>query len=82
MPRADVEAMFDTLGAANPSPKTELEFVNPYTLLVAVVLSAQTTDAAVNWATDPEQGGLFAAAADPAAAAAAPVPTRRWVAVG
>ncbi len=51
LPRADVEAIFDTLGAANPEPKTELEFVNPYTLLVAVVLSAQATDVGVNKAT-------------------------------
>ena len=35
LPKADVEAIFDILGAANPDPKTELEFVNPYTLLVA-----------------------------------------------
>ncbi|WP_199556116.1 endonuclease III [Sandaracinobacteroides hominis] len=63
MPRADVEAMFDTLGAANPSPKTELEFVNPYTLLVAVVLSAQATDVGVNKATRK----LFAEVQDPLA---------------
>lgn len=44
-------AIFDTLGAANPDPHTELEFVNPYTLLVAVVLSAQATDVGVNRAT-------------------------------
>lgn len=46
-----MDAIFDTLGAANPDPKTELEFVNPYTLLVAVVLSAQATDVGVNKAT-------------------------------
>lgn len=51
IPRADAEAIFDTLGAANPAPRTELDFVNPYTLLVAVVLSAQATDAGVNRAT-------------------------------
>ncbi len=51
LPKADVEAIFDTLGAANPDPRTELEFVNPYTLLVAVVLSAQATDVGVNKAT-------------------------------
>lgn len=51
LPKAEVEAIFDTLGAANPDPKTELEFVNPYTLLVAVVLSAQATDVGVNKAT-------------------------------
>jgi endonuclease-3 len=49
--RAHAESIFDTLGAANPDPRTELEFVNPYTLLVAVVLSAQATDAGVNRAT-------------------------------
>ncbi|WP_448585814.1 endonuclease III [Thermaurantiacus sp.] len=46
-----VERIFDTLGAATPAPKTELCFTNPYTLLVAVVLSAQATDAGVNRAT-------------------------------
>ncbi|MFN3370253.1 MAG: endonuclease III [Sphingomonadaceae bacterium] len=51
MPKADVEAIFDALGAANPEPRTELAFVNAYTLLVAVVLSAQATDAGVNRAT-------------------------------
>lgn len=51
LPKADVEAIFDALGAANPEPKTELAFVNAYTLLVAVVLSAQATDAGVNRAT-------------------------------
>lgn len=51
LPRADVEAIFDTLGTANPDPRTELEFVNAYTLLVAVVLSAQATDVGVNKAT-------------------------------
>ena len=51
LPRADVDAIFDILGAANPDPKTELEFVNAYTLLVAVVLSAQATDVGVNKAT-------------------------------
>jgi endonuclease-3 len=49
--RAQVQAIFDTLGAANPAPVTELAFTNPYTLLVAVVLSAQATDAGVNRAT-------------------------------
>lgn len=51
LPKAEVQAIFDTLGAANPVPKTELEFVNVYTLLVAVVLSAQATDVGVNKAT-------------------------------
>ena len=46
-----VEAMFARLKRANPAPKGELEHLNPYTLLVAVVLSAQATDAGVNKAT-------------------------------
>ena len=43
----------ERLKAANPEPKSELEYVNPYTLLVAVVLSAQATDKSVNLATGP-----------------------------
>ena len=46
-----VEEIFRRFAAANPEPKGELEHVNPYTLLVAVVLSAQATDAGVNKAT-------------------------------
>ena len=42
---------FGFLARANPLPKTELEYANPYTLLVAVVLSAQATDKSVNRAT-------------------------------
>jgi len=49
------------LKAANPEPKGELEYVNPFTLLVAVVLSAQATDAGVNKATR----SLFAKAKTP-----------------
>jgi endonuclease-3 len=49
--KAEVSALFDALAAANPAPKTELAYRNPYTLLVAVVLSAQATDAGVNRAT-------------------------------
>jgi len=49
--RAEAEAIFEALGAANPEPRTELAYVNAYTLLVAVVLSAQATDAGVNRAT-------------------------------
>jgi endonuclease-3 len=49
--RARAAAIFPRLAAANPDPRTELEYHNPYTLLVAVVLSAQTTDVAVNKAT-------------------------------
>jgi len=44
---------FRRLAEDNPSPTTELEYRNPYTLLVAVVLSAQATDAGVNIATRP-----------------------------
>jgi endonuclease-3 len=44
-------AIFERLSAQAPEPKTELEYINPYTLLVAVVLSAQATDAGVNKAT-------------------------------
>jgi endonuclease-3 len=49
--RAQVFEFFRRLAEANPSPTTELNSVNPYTLLVAVVLSAQATDASVNVAT-------------------------------
>ncbi|HTI87849.1 MAG TPA: endonuclease III [Alphaproteobacteria bacterium] len=47
----NVEKIFARLKRANPEPKGELEHINPYTLLVAVVLSAQATDAGVNRAT-------------------------------
>ena len=43
-----IETMFARLAAANPAPETELAFVNAYTLLVAVVLSAQATDVGRN----------------------------------
>lgn len=56
-------AIFETLRAANPHPTTELEYRNPFELLVAVVLSAQATDKSVNQATR----GLFTAAPTPAA---------------
>jgi endonuclease III len=46
-----VEELFRRFAKANPEPVGELEYVNPYTLLVAVVLSAQATDAGVNKAT-------------------------------
>ncbi|NUB10055.1 endonuclease III [Azospirillum sp. Vi22] len=48
-----VQEFFRRLSAANPEPKSELEYINPYTLLVAVVLSAQATDVGVNKATGP-----------------------------
>ena len=58
-----VGAIFARLRAANPKPETELNYSDPFTLLVAVVLSAQATDVSVNKATGP----LFAAAATPEA---------------
>src|SRR5215213_2548127 len=57
----EVEEAFRRFKKASPAPKTELEHINPYTLLVAVVLSAQATDAGVNKATP----ALFAAADTP-----------------
>ncbi|MGC1696736.1 MAG: endonuclease III [Pseudolabrys sp.] len=59
--KAQIEEVFRRFKAANPEPKTELRYVNPFTLLVAVVLSAQATDAGVNKATP----ALFAAAETP-----------------
>jgi endonuclease-3 len=56
-----VAEIFRRFAVASPEPKGELEYVNPYTLLVAVVLSAQATDAGVNKATR----GLFKAADTP-----------------
>jgi endonuclease-3 len=44
---------FAILAASRPDPATELQYLNPYTLLVAVVLSAQATDVSVNKATEP-----------------------------
>ncbi len=61
LPKADVEAIFGAFAASNPEPKGELDYVNPFTLLVAVVLSAQATDAGVNKATP----ALFALADTP-----------------
>jgi endonuclease-3 len=49
--RDQVFEFYRRLAEANPAPETELEYTNPYTLLVAVVLSAQATDASVNIAT-------------------------------
>lgn len=51
MKKADIFEFFRRLAEDNPSPETELEYVNDYTLLVAVVLSAQATDIGVNKAT-------------------------------
>jgi endonuclease III len=63
---AEITEAFRRLRDANPEPETELKYVNPFTLLVAVVLSAQATDAGVNKATP----ALFAAADTPARMAA------------
>jgi endonuclease-3 len=49
--RQVAEHFFERLKSANPSPRTELDYTNPFTLLVAVVLSAQATDKGVNRAT-------------------------------
>ncbi len=51
MTKDEIEEFFRRLSAANPNPETELEYTNVYTLLVAVVMSAQATDVGVNRAT-------------------------------
>ena len=61
MTSAEIEEAFRRLQAAMPEPEGELQYINPFTLLVAVVLSAQATDAGVNKATP----ALFAAADTP-----------------
>ena len=48
----DLRTILSRFEAQNPSPESELDYVNPYTLLVAVVLSAQATDKSVNKATE------------------------------
>ena len=48
----EICTVFDRFKAENPDPKSELKWVNPYTLLVSVVLSAQATDKSVNKATE------------------------------
>jgi endonuclease-3 len=58
---AEIEEAFRRFRAAVPEPRGELQYVNPYTLLIAVVLSAQATDAGVNKATP----ALFAVADTP-----------------
>ncbi len=60
--RADINEFFRRLAERDPEPRTELEYRNPYTLLVAVVLSAQATDVGVNKATK----ALFKVADTPA----------------
>jgi endonuclease-3 len=59
----DIEAFFATLAAANPQPRTELEYSSVFELLAAVLLSAQATDVSVNKATR----SLFARAPTPQA---------------
>jgi endonuclease III len=48
----DIDEFFRRLAAERPDPRSELQYINPFTLLVAVVLSAQATDAGVNKATE------------------------------
>lgn len=62
MTPAQADEFYARLAKTMPNPKSELHFVNPYTLLVAVVLSAQATDLGVNKATRP----LFARVTTPA----------------
>ena len=63
MKKTQIEEFFRRLAERNPDPRGELQYINPYTLLVAVVLSAQATDTGVNKATGP----LFRVAASPQA---------------
>ena len=63
LPKADIEAIFARFHEIEPEPKGELDYVNAFTLLVAVVLSAQATDVGVNKATK----ALFELAPSPAA---------------
>lgn len=63
MDYATLTAVFSRLAALNPAPKGELYFTSTFTLLVAVALSAQATDASVNKVTP----ALFAKASTPAA---------------
>src|SRR5438874_11151692 len=53
MNRKKIEEVFRRFERFAPEPKGELDFINPFTLLIAVVLSAQATDASVNKATEP-----------------------------
>ena len=61
MKKADIDPFYARLAEHSPEPKTELEYINSFTLLVAVVLSAQATDVGVNKATP----ALFAKASTP-----------------
>ena len=58
---AEITALYTQLALERPDPRTELDYVDPYTLVVAVALSAQSTDVGVNKATK----GLFAVADTP-----------------
>jgi endonuclease III len=60
--KVEIAALYQQLALERPDPRTELDYVDPYTLVVAVALSAQATDIGVNKATK----GLFAAADTPA----------------
>ena len=51
LPRDEALDLFARLAQDRPDPKTELDYVNPFTLVVAVALSAQATDVGVNKAT-------------------------------
>lgn len=51
MKKSTIETIFQRFSDSNPEPKTELNYTNDFTLLVAIVLSAQSTDAGVNKAT-------------------------------
>lgn len=62
MTLAEVDGFVRALAQGRPTPRSELDYTDPYTLLVAVVLSAQATDVSVNKAT----AGLYREAADPA----------------
>lgn len=73
MKKADIEEFFRRLEEKDPEPQGELHYVNPYTLLVAVVLSAQATDVGVNKATGP----LFEVADTPEKMVALGLPTVR-----
>jgi endonuclease III len=61
MTKREIREFYGRLAASRPIPQTELEFINPFTLLIAVVLSAQATDVGVNKATP----ALFALADTP-----------------
>ena len=61
MKKADIHEFFRRLEERDPEPKGELDYINPYTLVVAVALSAQATDIGVNKATK----ALFKAVSTP-----------------